>query len=211
MKRKFFSLIAVTMLIVPSSLTSIFSAGEVFAAESGKEMIADQSSTSEPVNPIVPDENLQRVSPDGTGKIETEPEVKWGKVIVRYMDDSGNKIDEPEIRTGKVGANYLSTKREYEGYELVEIPANARGQFIDGEIVVTYVYKKIETEPEVKWGKVIVRYMDDSGNKIDEPEIRTGKVGDNYLSTKREYKDYELVEIPANARGQFIDGEIVVT
>ncbi|RSU09026.1 MucBP domain-containing protein, partial [Vagococcus elongatus] len=115
------------------------------------------------------------------------------------------------IRTGKVGDNYLSTKREYKDYELVEIPANARGQFIDGEIVVTYVYKKIETEPEIKWGKVIVKYVDESGKELAESEELTEKVGIVYETKAKAIDGYELVDTPVNATGTYTEEEIVVT
>src|SRR5699024_603791 len=52
-----------------------------------------------------------------------------GTVIVEYVDEDGNPISEPTSSTGAEGADYTTTPKEIDGYELVKVPTNAKGQY----------------------------------------------------------------------------------
>lgn len=87
MKKKVFSLIAIIMLIVPISLTSIFSAGQVLAAETGEETIANQNLEDETITSVVPDENLRSVLAASVGKEVGKLEVSDLEKIIAISID----------------------------------------------------------------------------------------------------------------------------
>ena len=66
-----------------------------------------------------------------------------GTVVVEYIDNYGNKIAKDDIITGFYGDNYEVSRKEIDGYVIyAKDPDNQKGTFIDGKIVVTYIYEK---------------------------------------------------------------------
>ena len=65
-----------------------------------------------------------------------------GKVITKFVDEAGNEIHKPVEQTGVVGSSYTTAKLGISGYTLDEskLPNNRDGKFIQGDIIVTYVY-----------------------------------------------------------------------
>ena len=64
-----------------------------------------------------------------------------GKVIVEYIDSNGNKIAENDTYEGNVGDEYVTSRKNIAGYvSYGKEPENKNGVYIDGEILVTYVY-----------------------------------------------------------------------
>ena len=61
------------------------------------------------------------------------------KVIVKYNDYFGNELSS-ETLTGELGDNYHATSRDIPGYDLVEVPSNADGQYTEEDIVVEFKY-----------------------------------------------------------------------
>ena len=70
----------------------------------------------------------------------TPPTPDLGTVRVHHVDTEENLLDPIFEFSGTVGTNYATAAREYEDLELVAIPDNATGTFIDGIIDVFYVY-----------------------------------------------------------------------
>lgn len=89
-------------------------------------------------------------TPDIEDEDETETKLEVsGKVIVNYVDELGNVIAKQETLTGLVGNDYQTSEKEIEGYVFSEVKGNETGKYIDGEIIVTYVYEK-EGTGEIK-------------------------------------------------------------
>lgn len=74
-------------------------------------------------------------------KTETKLEVP-GTVKVNYVDEFGNTISESIILTGLVGETYETSAKEIDGYIYSSVEGNETGEYIDGEIVITYIYEK---------------------------------------------------------------------
>ena len=84
---------------------------------------------------------------------------KKGSVIVRYVSTDNKKLKDDYIDTkdAVVGTPYNAAENETERptvivkdgvkYELVEIKGNPRGKVVEGNTVVTYVYKKVAQQP----------------------------------------------------------------
>ena len=79
---------------------------------------------------------------DNTTNCEDEfvTEVLNGEVIVKYVDSENNELAESVKMTDLVGNDYITKPIAIEGYHLVETPDSATGKYVDGTIIVTYVY-----------------------------------------------------------------------
>lgn len=76
-----------------------------------------------------------------TDKEETKLEVS-GKVTAKYVDIEGNEISSPVTTTGLVGTTYKTNAKEIDNYVLSKVNGKVTGKYIDGKIVVTYIYEK---------------------------------------------------------------------
>ena len=164
------------------------------------------------------------------GEVETEITVEYyyvrkAEVKVEYIDIvTGEKLpvdkeipetsgkDTTEYIYGHEGDLYETEEKKFEGYDLVEVSENHKGEMTKEQITVTYKY--------IRKTNVIVEYIDiitgekileqekvSNGNayvKKDSTEIIEGHEGDLYKTKEKEFADYELVQRPENAEGTMI-------
>ena len=69
--------------------------------------------------------------------------VLYGTVKTIYVDLDNKVISDSIISTGKVEEKYSTTAREIAKYRLVKVEGEENGKYIDGEIIVTYIYEAI--------------------------------------------------------------------
>ena len=157
--------------------------------------------------------------------------IKKASVRVEYVDkNTGEKIPEEVIdeETGKKeekdstehiygheGDPYETKEKEFDEYDLVEVPDNATGEMgvtrredgsLDTETVVTYYYAK-------KSAGVRERHIDiKTGELLEEETVYTGHEGDPYETKEKEFDGYDLVKekYPTNSKGTMKVEEIVV-
>ena len=72
-----------------------------------------------------------------------------GTVIAKYVDIYGNVLADDMITKDMVGKKYQTFEKVFDNYVLQKIEGKEEGQYIDGEIVIVYVYVPKETEPGV--------------------------------------------------------------
>ena len=75
------------------------------------------------------------------GKHDTEIDIK-GTVITKYLDTLGNEIADTIPTEGKVGNDYTTSQKDIDGYVFVRSEGNVTGKYIEGELVVKYIYYK---------------------------------------------------------------------
>ena len=147
--------------------------------------------TSEPKE--IPGYILVEVPENKDGTMEREPieviytYVKPAKVIVNHIDIDTNKLlAEEEIIEGLAGDAYTTTRKEFEYYTLIEMPANAQGNMtvevvkdengeaiVNNIIFVNYYYRKMEFNLKVdkRISSVIVngveRYINSDFGKVE--------------------------------------------
>ena len=125
--------------------------------------------------------------------------------ILEINPETQGEEDSTEIIEGHIGDKYETERKEFAGYELVEIPENAKGTMEGKETKVIYYYVQ-------KAGEVIVNHIDKkTGEKLAETEEIEGNVGDEYKTEKKEFEGYDVVEIPENAEGRLTEEPIRVT
>ena len=132
--------------------------------------------------------------------------IKRASVRVEYIDKiSGEKLTEDVIINGHENDPYTTEEKEFEGYDLVEIPENATGEMkitvnedgtYETEIVVTYYYKYISAG-------VIEKHIDEITGEVLAEEEYKGYEGDKYKTEEKEFTGYDLVEekYPENSEG----------
>ena len=84
-----------------------------------------------------------------------EKEVKYGKLIVNYVDQDGNKLLDSETSEYEVDTEYKTEAKEITGYVLNSIVGNETGTIVEGTTEVTYVYEFVHgtgdtDEPVIK-------------------------------------------------------------
>lgn len=78
--------------------------------------------------------------------MEEKPTIN-AQVIVRHVDEYGNELAKSEKLIGEIGERYESKPADIDGYELIDTPANAIGEFMKEIQTVEYVYAKINEKP----------------------------------------------------------------
>ena len=149
--------------------------------------------------------------------------IKKAVLEVNYIDIYTNEPLTEQIvdNTKHEGDEYTTEQKEFENYDLVEVPSNASGTMVvetdeEGNItnnrtVVTYYYTQRAVVEE--------HHIDIlTGEDIEEPTMHNGHVGDEYNIPSKEFLSYQLVEedeegnsmLPANSKGTMTAEKIVV-
>ena len=127
-------------------------------------------------------------------------------VIEKHIDVISGKILENDLHEGSEGKEYNILPKIFQEYDLVEdrLPANAQGTMTVNpiEVIYYYIYKS----------KVTAQYVDkNTGEKLTEDEVQNGHEKDAYITDRKTFDDYKLVEVPANADGEMTKEDITVT
>ena len=92
------------------------------------------------------DKDKKYVEEVKSSSYETELTLKaahgiYGKLIVRYVDTKGNVLNKELTYSEKVDTEYATIEKEFEDYSLVKVDGETKGKYIDGTIIVTYIYE----------------------------------------------------------------------
>ena len=143
-----------------------------------------------------------------------------GTVTVKYIDrETGEEItyleeqegEEPIEKTygyeieGLAGDTYTTEQIIIPGYTFIQSTGNTSGNIVEGATEVVYYYERTEA------GGVYVTYIDEEGNKIENDETFTGKVGDRYETEQKDIYGYDLVRVEGEPEGEMTEGPIHVT
>ena len=120
------------------------------ATASSEETSAAETTTAAPASEVTPDSSVATTATDTSASSATatseEAPVEEGKVVVKYVDESGNQVGMPKFLVGNVGEGYDTTAVELpSGYALAGSTSieNATGTYTKDPITVTYTVKKI--------------------------------------------------------------------
>ncbi len=136
--------------------------------------------------------------------------LKNTEVTVKYLekdntpDDNTDNlvVSENDTIEGYEGKEYSTSPKEIEGYTYIESSNNTSGTMTREPITVNYYY--------LKNTKVIVNHIDKNTGKNIEVVEQTGKDGDEYTTTSKEFEGYILVEKPEKENGTMTKEEIIV-
>ena len=157
---------------------------------------------------------------NATGTYSNEPitvdyyYIRKASVTARYIDKmAGEELAEDVVINGHENDPYQTEEKTFAGYVLDSVDGNTNSIMNittdeDGNVVtnkvVTYYYKKAST--------VIVNHIDVNTDEILSVERKNGYEGDNYSTTSKKIKSYDLVEerLPENKDGKYARDEQVV-
>ena len=148
--------------------------------------------------------------PENSQGIMTEEEIVvnyyYEKIItikVEYIDKYTDKVIYAEEIKGHKGEGYSTEAKEFDGYDLVEKPANGQGTMQNKDEVVKYYYQK-KSEVEVQYLEKGTEYQ------IEDNVIIKGYVGDKYNTEAKDIPYYKLVEKATNPSGKMQEEKIIV-
>lgn len=130
-------------------------------------------------------------------------------VTIKYVDQDNKPIADDVVKTGSIGENYTSEQKEIPGYTFKEVQGNPTGQFSNQAQTVVYIYTKDKVTPIT--GTVIVKYEDDKGNTLSDSVIKSGNVGENYTTEKKDIKGYLFKETRGDISGIFKEETQTIT
>ena len=125
------------------------------------------------IPPVTPDPPVDPQPP----VVDPTPVGPQGTVKVSYVAEDGTVLAETFQFTGEIGTNYGTSARAFDGYELIETPANASGSFIDGIVEVVYVYSDgtvvIDEVEDVPLGPADNSSTEEEAAEEEEPIVET--------------------------------------
>lgn len=132
-----------------------------------------------------------------------------GEVKAVYVDEAGVELANAENISGveNAGLPYTTTAKTIAHYDLISMPANASGVITSSPQTVTYTYRR------KNGGNVKVFYVDEeSGEDLVSPKVidGAGKLGLNYTTDVETIENLDLISMPANASGVFVEDEQTV-
>ncbi|TPR41949.1 hypothetical protein DY124_07900, partial [Apilactobacillus micheneri] len=136
------------------------------------------------------------VQDPNTGSFYFIPYIYGGEVIIKYIDDKGNKLADSNNLSGNIGDRYYTNAKNINGYTLTKSPDNANGTYTKDDITVTYVYSKNANKPQTQTGRVTTNYVDDKGNKLADSDNLSGNIGDRYYTNAKNINGYTLTKSP---------------
>lgn len=145
--------------------------------------------------------------------------LRTGSVVINHISTTGETLLPSATINGPVGMPYTSSPANINNYVFQSVNGSPNGLIIDGLQTVTFIYAPVitppveeETEPPVvgPLGTVTVNYIDTTGQALSPSFSFTGEINTNYGTSARNIDGYQLISIPNNASGTFIDGTISV-
>ena len=149
------------------------------------------------------------INPDDTYSNETIVTYYYSKereVVIKYYDIlTGKEISEETIKAGPDGEPYdiSDTKKDIEGYTIVEVPESQSGIYQEHNETRKYYYAKNT--------QVIVKYVDkETGKEIAKSKTIDGYVGKEYTTEKINIDDYNYLSSTDNTEGKMTEDTLEV-
>lgn len=127
-------------------------------------------------NDYIPIENLK--SGIYVNEESIQPDIKYGKVLVRHVDEFNEDIVEPIQLTGEVGQAYQTESLNDELYKIIETPINSQGVFKEEVEVVIYKYMNTPLTQNNENEEIVNQIID---NENDNGVLPSAGVGNEEL------------------------------
>jgi len=87
--------------------------------------------------------NATGIYKEGSQEVRYIYELIKTNVTSKYVTEDGEELHVPIIEEGEFGEEYSTETKEFEGYELIELPINSAGTHGEYDIEVVFVYRAI--------------------------------------------------------------------
>ena len=145
-----------------------------------------------------PEKGSFTANPQTVTFVYTEKPAAQGSVTERFVDEAGKRIAPDKTLTGQVGDLYEARPIEISDYAFSRVAqgsAPAGNTFINGNVIVTFVYKRVPATQ----GSVTVRYVDENGNELAPNKVLTGQSGSAYTTGPITINGYRYVRLAADS------------
>ena len=121
---------------------------------------------------------------------------KLVKLVIKHIDKDTSAVLKTETKNNLLkGETYHTSSKQFLNYVLdEESPASRDVTLTDDTTEVKYYYRKIPAG-------VVVKYIDEYNDEIIENLEISGKVGDTYSTSEKEFDGYVLSRTPDNPTG----------
>ena len=116
------------------------------------------------------------------------------------IDEETSEVIYSDKISGLEGEKYETTPMEIEKYNLVSIPDNQNGIYSRENNEIVYKYRK-------KSGGLVVKYIDKDFDKELDSYTIDGNSGDNYIINRKEFENYNFVEIIGEEIGKLSENK----
>ena len=127
---------------------------------------------------------------------------KFYDINVKYIDINNNKeIATSERMNKRVNSEYVTDKKDIQGYTFVKVIGNPEGKVVSN-IDVKYFYKKNSV--------IKVNYIDKKTKEKLDSSINNGLEGDEFKLDRKKFKNYILIEGPKENIIKFSNKDIEI-
>lgn len=135
-------------------------------------------------------------------------EIPYGTLTIKYVDENGENLEPPTVETKKITSEPYSlpgTGKNFDGYRFERVEGDITGEYKEEGTTVIYHYNKI------KYGKLIVKYVDEEGTVLEQSED-TKETGTKYSlePTGKNFEGYRFENVEGNTSGEYSDGTTTV-
>ncbi len=116
------------------------------------------------------------------------------------IDEETSEVIYSDKISGLEGEKYETTSMEIGKYNLVYVPDNQNGIYSRENNEIVYKYRK-------KSGGLVVKYIDKDLDKELDSYMLDGNSGDNYIINRKEFENYNFVEIIGEEIGKLSENK----
>lgn len=116
------------------------------------------------------------------------------------IDEETSEVIYSDKISGLEGEKYETTPMEIGKYNLVYVPDNQNGIYSRENNEIVYKYRK-------KSGGLVVKYIDKDLDKELDSYMLDGNSGDNYIINRKEFENYNFVEIIGEEIGKLSENK----
>ena len=119
-------------------------------------------------------------------------------IVIKGIIEQTGEVLYTDSKKGLENDLYTTEPEEIDGYDLIKIPDNKEGKFkLDNDEII-YVYSKVA-------GELVVKYIDKDTNQLLDSYTKTGHVGDEYITAKKDFDNYQFSHYEGNEIGNLKD------
>ncbi|RST91557.1 MucBP domain-containing protein, partial [Vagococcus bubulae] len=128
------------------------------------------------------------------------------RITINYIDEESGSILQSTVLDSKKSGTYFSVDSpSITDYTIVDPDQSVvKGSYTNEPQIINVPYKKHE-------GKVIIKYVDEDGNEIEDSDSISGLIGSYYKTTPIKINGYMVTETPSNFEGTYTEEDIIVT
>lgn len=138
-----------------------------------------------------------KTSNESSNEDKPNEDKQTSSVLAIYVDEEGNKLTNDVLLEGEIGEAYTTEAKKFDGYDLLEIKGEPRGDYTEKQQTVTYIYQ-LKGEDKQTEGLVNINYVDENGEELANSDTLNGEVGDSFTTEPKAIDGYKVKDMLVN-------------